>query len=75
MNQLRRKMRPVLYRTAVVSLLFSLLVPAGGFAGEVLQPRIGETAPPFDLATLQGEKLALEDLRGKFVVIQFATSW
>ena len=56
-------------------LLLLVTVPLNCFAGELPQPKIGEAAPAFSLETLQGEKLALVDLRGKFVVIHFATSW
>jgi len=56
-------------------LLFLVAVPATGFAEELPQPMIGEAAPAFTLENLQGEKLSLADLRGKFVVIHFATSW
>lgn len=43
--------------------------------GEGRQPRIGETAPLFQLTSLDGDTLALSNLRGKFVVIHFAASW
>ena len=56
-------------------LLLLLAIPATGFAEELPQPKIGEVAPAFNLQTLQGKKVALADLRGKFVVIHFATSW
>ena len=56
-------------------LLFLVAVPATGFAEELPQPMIGEAAPAFTLENLQGKKVALADLRGKFVVIHFATSW
>jgi cytochrome oxidase Cu insertion factor (SCO1/SenC/PrrC family) len=38
-------------------------------------PMIGEAAPPFDLSTVGGDRLSLADLKGKFVVIHFGTSW
>ena len=58
-----------------IFLLLLMAVPVTSFAGELPQPKIGETAPAFNLETLQGGKLALADLHGKFVVIHFATSW
>jgi len=64
-----------LKNAGLLLLLFLLAVPATGFAEELPQPMIGEAAPAFNLETLQGEKLALADLRGKFVVIHFATTW
>ncbi len=42
---------------------------------EVIQPMIGEEAPPFNLQGIDGERYALADLRGQFVVIHFGTSW
>ena len=64
-----------LKHAVLLLLLFLMSVPAMGFAEELSQPKIGEVAPAFNLETLQGEKIALADLRGKFVVIHFATSW
>jgi len=39
------------------------------------QPMIGEAAPGFDLPATDGSHVALEDLRGKFAVVHFGTSW
>lgn len=64
------------FKYAVLMLLLLLMtIPVSGFAEELSQPKIGEAAPAFNLETLQGDKLALADLLGKFVVIHFATSW
>lgn len=38
-------------------------------------PMIGEAAPPFDLQTISGERLSLEELKGKFLVVHFGASW
>jgi cytochrome oxidase Cu insertion factor (SCO1/SenC/PrrC family) len=75
MKFLFRKIRTVFYIYAFVFVLFLVVIPGSNFAEKLLQPKIGEAAPAFNLENLQGEKLALEDLRGKFVVIHFATSW
>ncbi len=56
-------------------LLLTMLIPVSAFAGDLPEPKIGEAAPPFNLETLQGDKISLADLLGKFVVIHFATSW
>ena len=64
-----------LKRAVLLLLLFLVTVPLNCFAGELPQPKIGEAAPLFSLEDLQGEKVALADLLGKFVVIHFATSW
>jgi hypothetical protein len=62
-------------RTTLVGfflVLWSLQVTASDLAS---QPMIGQTAPPFDLAEVGGENIDLADLRGRFVVIHFGTSW
>ncbi|MFQ5889115.1 MAG: TlpA family protein disulfide reductase [Gemmatimonadota bacterium] len=38
-------------------------------------PLIGEAAPAFHLETLDGDSLALEELRGQVVVLNFWASW
>lgn len=38
-------------------------------------PLIGEAAPAFDLPTISGEQLSLEELKGKFLVVHFGASW
>lgn len=38
-------------------------------------PRLGEPAPDFTLATLDGQRLGLADLRGRPVLINFWASW
>jgi cytochrome c biogenesis protein CcmG/thiol:disulfide interchange protein DsbE len=44
--------------------------------GLVESPLIGETAPAFSLETLEGAgSVALEDLKGKIVVVNFFASW
>jgi cytochrome oxidase Cu insertion factor (SCO1/SenC/PrrC family) len=39
------------------------------------QPMIGQPAPPFELSDLEGNRVALKDFSGRFVVLHFATSW
>lgn len=51
-------------------------VPTGTTtAGRIPSPRAGFLAPSFELTSLQGEELSLEDQRGKVVVINFWASW
>ena len=40
-----------------------------------LQPMIDDPAPSFELLDTKGNVVSLADLRGKFVVIHFGTSW
>ena len=56
-------------------MLLLMVVPVSSVAEEFPQPKIGEAAPAFTLESTKGDKVALTDLRGKFVVIHFATSW
>lgn len=42
---------------------------------EVISPLIGQPAPPFELADLSGRKLALADLRGQPLVVNFWATW
>ncbi len=37
--------------------------------------QVGEVAPDFVLTTFQGEEIALQDLRGKVVLVNFWASW
>jgi len=50
-----------------------------GFAlyqtGETEAVEIGQTAPDFELSTLDGGKIRLSELRGKGVLINFWASW
>ncbi len=56
-----------------------LIVIAAGLSTEgdaqEIQPMLGQIAPPFTLTDLKGETYSLEELKGRFVVIHFATTW
>lgn len=39
------------------------------------QPMIGQPAPLFQLSAVDGKTYSLEQLKGKYVVIHFATTW
>ena len=43
--------------------------------GQEQQPMIGQTAPTFELKTLEGKSYSLEQLKGKPVVIHFSATW
>lgn len=58
-----------------------LIIAAIAIVGVVFyqyrQPRfvVGETAPDFEMALLNGERAKLSDLKGKYVLLQFWGSW
>ena len=64
-------MKPIL-RSLVV-------IVAAGFSttlnAQEAQPMLGQIAPSFTLSDLTGKTFSLEQVRGKFVVIHFATTW
>lgn len=39
------------------------------------QPMLGQQAPSFELKSIDGNNYSLAQLKGKFVVIHFATTW
>lgn len=51
-------------------MLFSMLVIRPAFSQEV-----GKNAPPFVATTLEGEKIDLNDYKGKPVILDFWASW
>lgn len=57
--------------------LLGTALPSPAHAGTELDrhPWIGDVAPAFALEDVDGTTLALEDLRGRYVVIHFGTSW
>lgn len=50
--------------------IFSLPVKA-----QEIQPMLGQPAYAFSLSSLDGKTYSLEQLRGRYVVIHFATTW
>ena len=59
----------------VAALVALLTITVSGPAPAVTTPILGRPAPAFDLATLDGGRLALADLRGSPVVVNFWASW
>lgn len=49
--------------------------PRAQAAEEPLQPMVGNRAPAFDLATVQGGRLSLDQLKGQIIVLHFGASW
>jgi cytochrome c biogenesis protein CcmG, thiol:disulfide interchange protein DsbE len=52
--------------------LFSIITSGSMFAKS---PVVGELAPSFRLTTFDGKEIALEDLRGQVVVLNFWATW
>ena len=63
-------MKSILKNLAFMVASFSITASA-----QELQPMLGQIAPPFSLNDLNGKTYSLEGLRGKFIVIHFATTW
>ncbi len=63
---------------ALCSVVLCVLIAAatGGFllAAED-QPMIGEAAPTFELPSLSGNRVSLEDYRGETLVLHFGAGW
>jgi cytochrome c biogenesis protein CcmG/thiol:disulfide interchange protein DsbE len=59
----------------VVPLAIVGLLAFGFLSSGHSRPQLGEPAPPFTLALLDGSQVALRDLRGQVVVLNFWASW
>ena len=73
-----RWMRRLGLGIALGAVVFAVVLASrfGTDPGLVESPLLGEEAPHFDLAPLEGgSTVALEDLRGKVVVVNFFASW
>jgi peroxiredoxin len=64
-------MKSILRFIAFVLVLF----PLTELKAQTEQPMIGQAAPSFKLLSLDGKTYSLEQFRGKYVVIHFATTW
>jgi len=62
-------------RTATFALLIGLLLPSSLPAAAGWNYRIGEPAPEFQLEALDGTVYRSADLKGKWVVASFMTTW
>jgi len=72
----RKKWLTVLILLVGLTWVWLSRVPPGYItANKPEQPRQGFSAPRFALATTRGDVIALEDLRGKAVIINLWTSW
>lgn len=67
---------PTWARVGIYGAVFALLGLLGwGLARAQAGPRSAGRAPEFSLTTFDGEAIALADLRGKVVVVNFWASW
>ena len=73
-------------RTATATVQFTIPPIAGGVSDDpfdlgVLHPRLkhafkgGQRVPSFEVETLDGRKVKLEDFRGKYLVLEFWATW
>jgi cytochrome c biogenesis protein CcmG, thiol:disulfide interchange protein DsbE len=63
----------VMLAIVVLVLLYQRALPQAAAALGIGQP--GEAAAPFKLVTLEGDSLALDELRGQVVLVNFWASW
>ena len=71
-------MNRTVHRCCLSILLVVLLAGAAGAEEASVvasHPMIGETAPGFNLSTIEGDSLSLGGLKGKYIVIHFGASW
>ncbi|MDH4069625.1 MAG: peroxiredoxin family protein [Ignavibacteria bacterium] len=66
--------------TAVLRMLLIAVFPISGVTASPLmgnepQPMVGEAAPLFTLNALDGSRHSLDELKGRYTVIHFATTW
>ena len=59
----------------VAAIIAFLTISVARPAGPVDTPIVGRPAPAFDLQTLDGQRVALADLRGSPIVLNFWASW
>ena len=75
----RRRRRRVLLAggavLAIIAVVAALTLNVATPSGPVTTPIVGRPAPAFDLETLDGQRIALADLRGSPVVLNFWASW
>jgi cytochrome c-type biogenesis protein CcmF len=75
----RQRVRGRLGAAAGLAILIVICVvmwgSAWGVVGAVGRPLPGQTAPEFTVSDLDGNSLALSDLRGRVVVVNFWTTW
>lgn len=75
---MNKGLRWVGYGVALAAVAFAVVLASrfGTDPGLVDSPLLDQPAPAFDLAPLEGgETVALEDLRGDIVVVNFFASW
>lgn len=57
------------------AIVAALTISVGRPSGPVDTPIVGRPAPAFDLQTLDGQRISLDELRGSPVVLNFWASW
>lgn len=74
-NTFRRSVKLWQFTIVGLGLIFVLLLALRLRQTNVAQQRASGVAPTFQFTTFEGEKITLEDLRGKGVVLNFWASW
>jgi cytochrome c biogenesis protein CcmG, thiol:disulfide interchange protein DsbE len=70
-----RILRWALVPTLVIPVAWLLFAGLGRDPREIGSPLIGQPAPAFELATLDGTRLSTDDLRGRPYLLNFWASW
>ena len=63
-------MKKLLASSLTVSFFLGLL-----FFGQAAAIETGESAPDFELKTLEGQKVRLSDYKGRIILLKLATTW
>lgn len=61
------------FRTSIAAAL--MLIAAPGAAYAAAKPVVGAAAPDFELTLMDGSKVALADLKGQVVMLNFWATW
>lgn len=56
-------------------IMYSATLPGAEGAQEISAPQQGFQAPEFQLTTLSGERVAIKDMQGKVVLLNFWATW
>lgn len=59
----------------LIGCLFALALAGGTPAAYAREPKVGQPAPDFSLVLVNGQRVALRELRGQVVIVNFWATW